>query len=439
MAFSIFSTFTPAVRTNLRVLFAAGLCFWAGLAGLLPTLPLFIETLGGSGQQIGIVMASFAVGLLVARPYLSRLADRRGRKVGLIIGLSAIAIAPFGYLLVLLVPHWMVPLAIAGRPVTLDISILALMAIRACHGVSIAAFVVSYSALVLDLAPLANRGELIGYMTLTNPIGMALGPALGGFLYEALGFATAFVVMGLLGLTGLWLVLQLQEPYQPRAAAGSNSTAFWSLLWSDRVRTPALVLLLVGLAFGTLSTFVPLYVQERGLSLNVGLIYTASAMASFMARLLVGRASDRHGRGRFITVSLVIYSLAMGLFWLARSAPMFLLAGLVQGFAAGTLIPMMAALMGDRSSPSDRGRTFGLALVGFDVGIALAGPIFGTIADQLSYRGIFGLSGLMTLVGLGIFVTTASKDLTHSLGFALGRGRDVYAIDLPAPPGDRAV
>ena len=136
MAFSIFSTFTPAVRTNLRVLFAAGLCFWAGLAGLLPTLPLFIETLGGSGQQIGIVMASFAVGLLVARPYLSRLADRRGRKVGLIIGLSAIAIAPFGYLLVLLVPHWMVPLAIAGRPVTLDISILALMVIRACHGVS---------------------------------------------------------------------------------------------------------------------------------------------------------------------------------------------------------------------------------------------------------------------------------------------------------------
>jgi MFS family permease len=49
--------------------------------------------------------------------------------------------------------------------------------------------------------------------------------------------------------------------------------------------------------------------------------------------------------------------------------------------------------MGDRSSPSDRGRTFGLAMVGFDVGIALAGPIFGTIADQLGYRGIFGLAG----------------------------------------------
>jgi MFS family permease len=145
------------VRNNLMVLFASGLCFWAGLAGLLPTLPLFIETLGGSGQQIGIVMASFAIGLLVARPYLSRLADERGRKVVLMIGLSAIAIAPFGYLLVQLLPHWVVPLSVGRYTLHLDASMLAMMVIRAFHGLSIAAFVVAYSALVLDLAPPARR------------------------------------------------------------------------------------------------------------------------------------------------------------------------------------------------------------------------------------------------------------------------------------------
>jgi MFS family permease len=74
-----------------------------------------------------------------------------------------------------------------------------MIAIRAFHGLSIAAFVVAYSALVLDLAPPANRGELLGYMTLVNPIGLALGPALGGFLYEATGFTTAFLAMGAAG------------------------------------------------------------------------------------------------------------------------------------------------------------------------------------------------------------------------------------------------
>jgi MFS family permease len=237
--------------------------------------------------------------------------------------------------------------------------------------------------------------------------------------------------MGILGFLGLILVLRLEEPYRPQADRSGDAAipAFWSQLWSGRIRTPAMILLLVGLAFGTLSTFVPLYVREAGLALNVGLIYTASAVASFTSRLVVGRASDRYGRGRFITASLAIYSLAMGIFWLAHSAPLFLLAGVIQGFGAGTLIPMIAALMGDRSTPADRGRTFGLAMVGFDVGIALAGPVFGTIADALSYRGIFGLAGVMTLMGLVIFITACSKDLSHSLRFALGQGRDIYAVD----------
>jgi len=429
---TIFSTFSPAVRSNLIVLFVAGLCFWAGLAGLLPTLPLFIETLGGSGQQIGIVMASFAIGLIVARPTLSRLADEQGRKLVMLIGLSAIALAPFGYLLVQVLPHMTFPVNILGRSLTVDVSILSLMAIRAFHGLSIAAFVVAYSALVIDIAPPANRGELIGYMSLVNPVGMALGPALGGFLYEAHGFFTAFLVMGLLGLAGLVLILRLEEPYRPvPPVANGNGKAekFWQLLWTGRVRVPAIVLLLVGLAFGTLSTFVPLYVRETGLALNVGLIYTASAIASFISRLLVGRASDIHGRGRFITASLGIYSLSMMVFWLADSAPIFLLAGLIQGFAAGTLIPMIAALMGDRSQSNERGRTFGLVMVGFDLGIAFAGPVFGTIADSLGYRNIFGLAGIMTFMGMLIFITASSKDLHHSVRFALSGGRDIYAVD----------
>jgi hypothetical protein len=35
----------------------------------------------------------------------------------------------------------------------------------------------------------------------------------------------------------------------------------------------------------------------------------------------------------------------------------------------------------------------------------------------------------MTFVGMLIFITASSKDLRHSLRFALGGGRDVYAVD----------
>ncbi len=463
---TVFSTFSPSLRWNLVILFGAGLCFWAGLAGLLPTLPLFIETLGATGQQIGVVMASFAIGLLITRPWLARLADERGRKLVLLIGMAAIAVAPFLYLLASLLPPlaWVIPWG--DRSVTINGLLALMMVFRACHGISIAAFVVAYSALVVDISPPAHRGELLGYMSLVNPVGMALGPALGGYLLTWSNFLVAFLAMGLLGLLGLLCILQVKNlplpgsqqsgvpssrpitasttasitasttaSIPPSTAASTRSgkkpsnPLFWRLLWAPRIRTPALILLMVGLAFGTLSTFMPLFVREAGVDLNVGLIYTASALASFAIRLLVGRASDRHGRGRFITISLLLYTLSMLMFWQAETPAMFLLAGLIQGGAAGTLIPMIAALMGDRSHPDERGKVFGLVMVGFDLGIAMAGPIFGSFADVLSYRGTFGLSGLMTLIALGIFVTASSKDLGHSFRFALSHGRDVYAVE----------
>ncbi|MGF1521170.1 MAG: MFS transporter [Leptolyngbyaceae cyanobacterium] len=427
----IFATFSPALRWNLVILFCAGLCFWAGLAGLLPTLPLFIETLGATGSQIGIVMASFAVGLLATRPWLSQLADERGRKLVLMIGIIAIAIAPFLYLLAIVLPPLAWEITWGDRAFTVNGLLVLMMIFRAFHGLSIAAFVVAYSALVIDISPPANRGELIGYMSLVNPMGMALGPALGGFLLEwSNSFSVAFLAMGIAGILGIVLVSQVKETYQPipkDMPKAQPKPLFWRLLWTPRVRTPAAILLLVGLAFGTLSTFVPLFVRETGIDLNVGLIYTASAIASFMSRLIVGRASDRHGRGRFITMGLLLYTLSMLVFWQAQTPIVFLIAGLIHGSAGGTLIPMIAALMGDRSQPDERGKIFGLAMVGFDIGIALAGPLFGTFADWISYRDSFGLAGLMTLLAILIFITASSKDLAHSLRFSLGQGHDVYA------------
>jgi MFS family permease len=403
-------TLSPKLQHDLLVLFAAGLLFWSGLAALLPTLPLYIQDAGGTSQDIGIVMGAFAVGLLASRPSLATLADRRGRKIVLLIGIAAVAIAPLGYLLTDSIPL--------------------LMAIRAFHGISISAFALAYTALVVDLSPIEHRGELIGYMSLVNPIGLALGPAIGGFLQEWVGYEPMFLAAAALGGLGWICTARIQEPESIRQIDSSPkpSNQFWQMLGSPRIRIPATVLLLIGLAFGTLSTFVPLFIKEVGVNLNVGLFYTAAAIASFAIRIIAGRASDRYGRGPFITLSLVFYTLAMTLLWQANSAASFLLAGAIQGAGSGTLIPMISALMADRSHADERGKVFGLCMVGFDVGIAIAGPISGAIATQIGYKNVFGLTAGLAFLSLIVFLTLSSKSLKHSFRFATGRGEDVYAI-----------
>ncbi len=350
----VLHTLDAKLRRNLLVLFTAGLLFWSSIASLLPTLPLYIEDLGATSQQIGIVMGSFAIGMLLFRPWCSNLADRRGRKIVMLIGMSAAAIAPLGYIF--------------------TTSLMPLMVLRAFHGISIAAFATAYMALVGDLAPAKNRGEVIGYMSLVNPIGVAIGPALGGYLQAAAGYTPLFILSAALGFIGMLCIIPIVNPPvddPPHSRPTDNQ--FWKLLFSPRVRIPAIVMLLIGVALGTLHTFVPLFIKSTNIDLNPGLFYTVAAIASFNVRLFIGRASDRYGRGLFITLSLIAFTLAMVGIWQANSAPMFLLSAFVEGAASGTAIPMMAAMMTDRAHPHERGRIFGVSMVGLDIGIAIAG------------------------------------------------------------------
>ncbi len=404
---SIFPALEARLRQNFLALFVAGFLFWASLSSLLPTLPLYLRDLGGREQQIGLAMGAFAVGVLACRSWLGRLADQRSRKLVLLLGLAITALAPLGY--------------------TLAHTLLMVTLVRIAHGVSIAAFTTAFSALVVDLSPARQRGELLGYMLLCNPLGTAIGPALGGLLQSQLGHTSAFLLAA--GLGGLGLLCAYQVWENPIAASDTTDREpFWSLLGSPRVRVPALILLLVGLIFGGITTFVPLFIEQASVDLNSGWFYTAIAVASFAVRFPAGRASDHYGRALFITISLVFYSLSMLCLWSAHSAVAFLLAGTLEGLGAGMLIPMMAALMADRAGPQERARLFSLCLGGFDLGIGLAGPIFGLVAAEIGYRNLFGCTAGLAVLALAIFATQSSKTPAHSLRFALGRGPDVYAI-----------
>ncbi|MCL1467739.1 MFS transporter [Argonema galeatum A003/A1] len=412
----VFWTLEPPQRRNLLILFGSGLLFWMSLASLLPTLPLYIQHIGGNASQIGIVMGSFAIGLLLFRPWLGRLADRRSRKLVLIVGTAVAAIAPFGYLFVQSIPM--------------------LIGIRAFHGISIAAFTTAYSALVVDLSPISKRGELIGYMSLVAPIGMALGPAIGGLLQAGAGYDRLFLFAAALGIISLVGVTQIREARKQVIGLEDNPDLsvqvavkpLWKILTDRSLLIPSLVLLLIGFAFGALTTFVPLYITETKIDLNPGWFYTAAALASFTSRIFIGRASDVYGRGLFITASIFSYCLAMLMLSQAKSAIAFLLGGILEGAGSGTLLPMMVALLSDRSSPLERGRIFAICISGFDLGVAIAGPVFGFTIESIGYRGIFVLSTGLSILGMIVFITQCSKDLHHSLKFALGRERDLYAF-----------
>ena len=405
-----FNTFDAELRSNLLVLFIAGLLFWSSLSSLLPTLPLYIDDVGANNQEIEIVMGSFAIGLLLSRPMLGRLADERGRKIVLLIGTIVAAIAPFGYL------------------ATQSLGLLIL--VRIFHGISVAAFTTGYSALIADLAPAETRGEIIGYMSLTTPLGLAIGPALGGYLEATSGYGILFLLSAELGFCALLGIVQVNNPpVQTQEQTQGENHNFWQTLSSPQVRVPTIVMLLVGLSVGAVHTFVSLFLKSTDVDFNGGLFFTVAAISSFSIRVFAGKASDRLGRGLFITFGIFCYVLGLILLWQAHSAMFFLLAAIVEGAGGGTLISMIITMMADRSLPQERGKIFAICIAGLDLGIAIAAPLLGTIAEEVGYRNMFGYGAAMTSVALVIFLTQSSKNLSNSLRFALGLAPDAYSLN----------
>ncbi|NJN61442.1 MAG: MFS transporter, partial [Coleofasciculaceae cyanobacterium RL_1_1] len=187
----------PETRRELVVLFVTGLLFWTNITALLPTIPLYIRTLGATEAQIGIVMGAFAIGLLLTRPRLGKVADLRSRVLVLRIGVIVAIIAPLLYL--------------AASSVTL------LFFVRVFHGVSIAAFTTAYSTLVTDISPANRRGETIGYMSLVTPLALGFGPAMGSTISAQYGFPPLFICSTILGILSFGLALRVHEAPHVRA------------------------------------------------------------------------------------------------------------------------------------------------------------------------------------------------------------------------------
>ncbi len=388
-----------------------GLLFWACLASLLPILPAYIKDAGATDHEVGIVMGGFAVGLLLFRPKMGQLIDTRGRKAVMLLGIVVATIAPLLY--------------------ALTTSTGFLLAIRIFHGLSIAAFTTSYSTLVADLSPPENRGEVIGYMSLVNPIGMAIGPALGGYIQPIIGNQLFFLVCAALGALSFVFSSMVRLPrdiHLPEQAKTNASLSAWKIVSNNRFRIPTLTMLSVGLAFGVLSVYLPLFVEEMQFDMNVGLFYTMAAFGSFSMRLIAGKASDRIGRGLFITMGLMLYLVSMVMLAAAQDVPTILAAGFIEGCGGGTLLPIMIALITDRCHAHERGRIYSLCIGGFDLGIFMAGPLVGFMAEWLGYRGLFAIAAMVTAIATLMFTTLSSKNLPYSLRFAMGRGRDLYAL-----------
>src|SRR5437762_3970356 len=157
------------IPAKLFTLMATAFIDMVGLLMIIPLLPFYVKTLGGSGVEIlgmhfgigiisGFIVAAFTVAQLLSAPMWGRFSDRVGRRPTLLIalGASAIAYLIFGF------AH----------------SLLLLFLSRIVQGAG-GGTVGVIQAYVADSTAPKDRARALGWLSATTNLGVALGPVLG--------------------------------------------------------------------------------------------------------------------------------------------------------------------------------------------------------------------------------------------------------------------
>src|SRR6187200_1509674 len=125
-----------------------------------------------------------------------------------------------------------------------------------------------------------------------------------------------------------------------------------------------------------LATALPTIATDLGRLADVSWVVTAYVVAAAAATPLWGKLGDRLGRKRMLELSLVVFVAASALCGAAQDITQLIALRLVQGTAAGGLMALAMASVGDLVSPRERGRYQGYIAATFAVA-TVVGPLLG--------------------------------------------------------------
>ena len=162
-----------------------------------------------------------------------------------------------------------------------------------------------------------------------------------------------------------------------------------------------------------LATALPVIAGDLGRVTDVSWVVTAYVVAAAATTPLWGKLGDRYGRKRLLEISLAVFVSSSALCGAAQDITQLVVLRLVQGAAAGGLMTLAMAALGDLVAPRERGRYQGYIAAAFSVA-TIVGPLLGgLLVDHASWRWVFFVNlplGIVALAALELRLPAPSTD-----------------------------
>ncbi|NDZ16714.1 MFS transporter [Variovorax sp. WS11] len=205
------------------------------------------------------------------------------------------------------------------------------------------------------------------------------------------------------------------EPIQPGAEAPAGGSWLTTL---DRNEKRTLAASFSGYAvdsfdYYTLPLVTPILIAMWGMSkTEVGVIGTATLVASALGGWLAGILADRYGRVRILQLTILVFAIFTFACGLAQTPEQLLIARTLQGLGFGGEWAVGSVLIAEMIRPAYRGKAVGLVqsswAVGWGAAVLVSMALFSFLPPEISWRVMF-LLGLLPAV-LIVFIRRSIRD-----------------------------
>lgn len=361
----------PSKSTTLALTFLIGCValVMTGFAIIMPVFPQRLQALGLGAETLALMEGAFGLGMFLFSTPMGTWAGRIGRKPILFISLAGFIVTN------LLLVFVNVPLLF--------------ILIRFVEGMLISGLMPVSMAMVGDTIPLAKQGRWIGFITTAQATGIALGPGIGGFLYQAMGFSSPFFLSAGIALVASLLAVFLVpetlpehvrvEARQQKANRGSKAKNTGELNLAGLIWLFAPFLMI---DFGLIFTYPFVFPQypfffEKVLHYSTaqyGLIISVFGLALAISPLFLGRLSERWPKKPLIVVGSVLFGALNMFMFMAPLYPLLLAGAALTGLGSAFVELAMGGIYLGATTDKNRGQVMGMRGSAISLSVML-GPL----------------------------------------------------------------
>jgi len=356
-------------------------------SSIIPLYPIYARSLGASVALIGAIASSTGLTTVLLSIPLGSLSDRLGRKRVMLFGIACSALTPLLY-------------SLASEP-------LHLLPARVIQGIAMGATFNIGFVYVTEIAPEARKGIAQGLFLTSMGLGFTVGPLVGGFAAQSVGYDLAFYISAGLASCG-FVTLLLFVPERRMTVSGPRRSpfeGFRELVGNPRILAAGVANFFNSMIFSTLMIFFPLYGSSIGLNESrVGMGLTVRGLASTVTRIPVGMAMPRLG-----LLNMMAFGLATSaalIFTIPAFETLILLSVILglQGVSYGIYLTSANTYVTEVAPEGKEGASMGVFSTFANISGIISPIVLGAVAEAWGIETTFKASSALAAVGLVILL-----------------------------------